>query len=117
MEAESGPGLWYYPVQFGGVHPVVVPFKNFGIFGVTAIMLLFGWIIGRVEVMGRAGGMVRRFVYATFFVASFNWFWYGDMPMIRALMALAGFAVLHQVLVAVRLTAPHGATPARTGTA
>jgi hypothetical protein len=52
-------------------------------------MTLFGWLIGRREVLDGTGGFWARLFYGAFFVGSFNWFWYGDMPFIRVLMAAA----------------------------
>lgn len=96
LQGMSGPGLWYYPLQWGGVHPVVVPFKNFGIWGVYAILMLYGWLIGRVEVAGQQPKFWNRVLYGTFFAGSFNWFWYGDMPFLRALMAAGIVGMLYQ---------------------
>jgi oligosaccharide repeat unit polymerase len=97
LQGMSGPGLWYYPLQWGGVHPVVVPFKNFGIWGVFAILVFYGWLIGRVERSGQRQNFWSRVVYGTFFAGSFNWFWYGDMPFLRALMAAGIVGMLYRL--------------------
>ena len=95
LESLNGPGLWYYPLQWGGVHPVVVPFKNFGPFGVLLVLGMFGFVIARREYWSRLTTFWPRLWYASFFLGSFSWFWYGDMPFIRTLMAagLVGGAV------------------------
>ncbi|MEP6574240.1 MAG: O-antigen polymerase [Gemmatimonadota bacterium] len=103
IEGATGPGLWYYPLQIGGVHPVMVPFKNFGIWGVLLIMFLFGWIIARRELRNPTGEFWPRLMYGAFLVSSFNWFWYGDMPFIRGLMAAAFTGAIFRLLPTVRI--------------
>ncbi len=83
----SAPGLWYYPLQIGGVHPVLVPFRNFGVYGVLGVLTFFGLLIGTVERQFRRSSWRGSFLYGVFFANSFWWFWYGDMPFIRGLMA------------------------------
>lgn len=111
LESENGPGLWYYPLQLGGVHPVVVPFKNFGIFGALFVMMIIGWLIARREYWNRLGTFWSRLMYGTFFVGSFSWFWYGDMPFIRCLMAAAMVGALYRGL---SLLAPERGTGSAT---
>jgi oligosaccharide repeat unit polymerase len=106
LEAASGPGLWYYPLQWGGVHPVIVPFKNFGIWGVFVVLTFFGWLIARRDALNQTGTFWNRLFYGTFFVASFNWFWYGDMPFIRSLMAATILGVGFQVLLNIKKQLP-----------
>ena len=74
-------------VSAGGLHAAVVPFKNFGAVGVMGVLFIYGALIGLAE---RAAGSLKffpRLLWGSVFCASFIWFWYGDMPIIRALMA------------------------------
>lgn len=98
LEATNGPGLWYYPLQWGGVHPVLVPFRNFGIWGVAGIMAMFGWLIGTAERTSARDSFWPRLLYGTVFLGAFNWFWYGDMPFIRTVMAALISGALYQLL-------------------
>jgi hypothetical protein len=112
LEGASGPGLWYYPLQWGGAHPVLVPFKNFGIWGVLVILTFYGWLIGSVDRRGRRTGFWVRIVYGTFFAASFNWFWYGDMPFLRALMAAGIVGLAYRLILVVGNASKRDARPA-----
>lgn len=91
IEPDQGPNFWFTDVSSGGVHIVTVPFKNFHTPGVLLILGFLGFVIGRAEIAGRHPLWPNRLWYATFFVGSAQWFWYGDMPMVRAIMA-AGLA-------------------------
>lgn len=74
-------------VSSGGLHVVIVPFKNFGAFGVLVVLFLYGSLIALLERANRQRTALARFLWASTFCASFIWFWYGDMPIIRAIMA------------------------------
>lgn len=95
IEPDQGPNFWFTDVSSGGVHIVTVPFKNFHTPGVLLILCLIGFVIGRAEIAGRHPLWPNRLWYATFFVGSAQWFWYGDMPIIRAMMASAITAGLY----------------------
>lgn len=86
MEATNGPTWWYSGLSAGGIHPVVVPFKNFGAVGVFVILGIFGFVIVRWEVK-QDSSFQSRLVYGAVITSSFFWFWYGDMNIIRGWMA------------------------------
>jgi len=100
------PGLWYYPLQIGGVHPVVVPFRNFGILGALLVLFLEGLLIGIIERRGRSPAFWDRLVFGAVFVSGFNWFWYGDLPFIRGMLAAGVVGLMVEVALSVRLTRP-----------
>jgi hypothetical protein len=85
VEATSGPTWWYSGLSAGGIHPVVVPFKNFGAVGVFVILGIFGFLIVRWEVK-QDSTFQYRLVYGAVITSSFFWFWYGDMNIIRGWM-------------------------------
>ena len=70
----------------GGLHIVIAPFKNFGMAGALLILFLYGWLVGRLESLNTRGTLAARLLWASTICAGFLWFWYGDMPYVRALM-------------------------------
>lgn len=88
LEGDANPALWYFGlIAAGGMHPVVVPFRNFGIWGVLPIMILCGIFICYCETRNEAGDLSGRLLYGCVATSSMLWFWYGDMNMIRTIMA------------------------------
>lgn len=73
-------------ISSGGLHVVVAPFRNFGAPGVLGVLLLFGLGAGLLERWAMQSGFLARQLWASAICGSFLWFWYGDMPMIRAMM-------------------------------
>lgn len=80
---------WENPagVSSGGLHAVIVPFKNFGALGVMGVLCAFGYLIGRIEIANARGGFLSRLVWGACLASGLHWFWYGDMPFIRAMTA------------------------------
>jgi hypothetical protein len=103
IEADRGPAWWFMGITGGGVHSVVVPFRNFGIFGALAILAVLGAVVTKLDAPTRSLG--RRFLFGVVVAASFKWLWYGDMVLIRALMAALVVWLLYRVLSAPRLQA------------
>jgi hypothetical protein len=97
LEGDANPATWYFGlIAAGGMHPVVVPFKNFGIWGIVPLMFLCGVFICYCETWNEQGTLPARVMYGSVITSSMLWFWYGDMNMIRTLMAWAILVVLHQ---------------------
>jgi hypothetical protein len=97
LEEFQGPNWWFVGIAGGGIHPVAVPFMNFGIFGVFVVLALFGIFIAWVD--NPDASMWRRLLYAGVIAGSFKWFWYGDMTIIRVIMGTAGLRVLYGILL------------------
>jgi hypothetical protein len=74
-------------VSSGGLHIVIPPFKNFGALGVLVVLFVYGTLIALAERANRPDRPLARLLWGSMFCASFIWFWYGDMPIIRAIMA------------------------------
>lgn len=98
---ESWQGLAYEDpahVSAGGLHVVIPSFKNFGAFGVVAVMALYGILFGVLE---RAAAEPFRFfprlLWGSIFCASFLWFWYGEMTAIRAVMAAIILGIMYRL--------------------
>ncbi len=90
LDGPANPARWYNCLMaFGGMHPVVVPFRNFGIWGVLPILFLFGSFICCCEVQNERGCFSTRLLYGCVATASMEWFWYGEMSMIRTLLMWA----------------------------
>ena len=86
FDGEDGPN-WWYEVAGGGIHPVVVPFKNFGIVGVFAVLMLYGGVLCFCELRNVSGVGWHRLLYGSVATSSFLWFWYGDMNIVRGVIA------------------------------
>jgi hypothetical protein len=87
VEATHGPA-WEMHFGRGGTHAMVVPFMNFKSYGVFFVLLLYGFILGKLEMKIRIPhGVKIKLLYASFFVFSPSWFWYGEMFFIRGIMA------------------------------
>jgi hypothetical protein len=102
---ESGQGLASEDpagVSSGGLHVVITPFKNFGALGVLGVLFIYGTLIGLAERANGRGGQLARFLWASAFCASFIWFWYGDMPIIRAVMAVLIFFPFYNLAISSR---------------
>ncbi len=96
MEGDANPATWYFGlIAAGGMHPAVVPFKNFGIWGVIPLMFLFGAFICHCEVRNENGTLNARLMYGCVATSCMLWFWYGDMNMIRTVMGCWILVVMH----------------------
>jgi len=87
---------WWYGIGMGGVHPVVVPYRNFGIVGAFAIPALFGIFFARCELLNTTYQLWPRFLYGAILANSLHWFWYGDMYIIRGVMAAMILTVFYR---------------------
>lgn len=99
LEGDANPAMWYFGlIAAGGMHPVVVPFRNMGIWGVLFMLTLCGCFICYTERNNETGTMSGRMLYGCVATSSMLWFWYGDMNMIRTVMGWAILCGLHQLL-------------------
>lgn len=99
LDGEAHPSGWYAClVSIGGMHPVVVPFRNFGIWGVIPAMFLCGVLISYCEACNRQSMFSDRLLYGFVSTTSMLWYWYGDMNIIRALMAWGILSIAYQFL-------------------
>ena len=97
IDGDANPSMWYHGVTArGGMHPVIVPFRNFGIWGVLFIDMLVGMLIGYCEVGSESRSMARQLLFGFMAASAMRWFWYGDMNIIRTLMGWAIFYVFYQ---------------------
>ncbi len=97
LESDRGPNWWFFGISAGGIHVVVVPFRNFGIGGAFGVLALIGWFIAWVEMRNDGGRFWGRFLFGAMGVVSFSWFWYGDMYLVRILMAVAILGPVYRV--------------------
>ncbi|NJP07359.1 MAG: oligosaccharide repeat unit polymerase [Chloroflexaceae bacterium] len=93
LEGNRGPAWWFVGIGSGGIHIALVPFRNFGIFGVFVIVMIYGWCIAQCELASYRAAVWQRMLYAAMVSTLPLWFWYGDMYIIRVLM-VAALAVL-----------------------
>ena len=93
---ESNPSMWYHGlIAAGGMHPAVVPFRNFGIVGVLIILILEGAFICFCETYNENGTLASRLLYGAIATSCMLWFWYGDMNFIRTVMMWWIVYVMH----------------------
>jgi hypothetical protein len=95
-------------VSAGGLHAVIAPFKNFGAVGVFAILGLYGFLIGRLELSHARGSFLARLMWAAIFCCGLLWFWYGDMAFIRAMMIAALIYLAYRFAIIARHRLPLG---------
>lgn len=98
----AGPA-WEMRYGIGGTHALVVPFMNFGIFGVFFIMMLYGWFLSKIESRMKNNNFYDLLLISVFCISILFWFWYGEMYMVRGLMAYMFAAALYFVFVKIRL--------------
>jgi hypothetical protein len=96
IEPSRGPNWWFFGISAGGIHAVVIPFRNFGMPGAFFVLMLYGWFIAWIEIRNDPRVFWARLLYGATCVGSFFWFWYGDMTMIRALMSAAVVGPLYR---------------------
>jgi hypothetical protein len=96
LETTTGPGWWFIGLTGGGMHPAIVPFHNLGAVGVASILGLFGACTAFVESV-QARHFLLRLLWSALLSSSFLWFWYGEMSMIRSVMAAAGLGLMYQL--------------------
>ena len=80
------------------MHPVVVPFANFGIVGAWLILASIGFI-SSCDNYGDSRVFSHRFFYGTVLCSSMLWFWYGDMNIVRAIMSYVISVVVYKVFL------------------
>lgn len=86
-EEGRGPSWWFVGTYtVGGIHPAVPAFANLAMPGVFLLMVAIGHFTARLDAWAQAGTYRARLYYATVFMGSLHWFWYGDMYLIRAIM-------------------------------
>lgn len=89
LDSSVGPA-WEMRFGIGGTHVLVVPYMNFGVFGVLGVMTLqgafFAWLDRSIQ---KDINFSKIFLFGSFIVIGPHWYWYGDMSLIRGLMAYA----------------------------
>jgi hypothetical protein len=100
LERDSGPNWWFAGLSTGGMHPAVVPFMNFGIWGTFVVLALYGAVIARWDNPNQTRW--RRYLFGAVIASSFKWFWYGDMNIIRGVMGAILLWMMYRVLVSAR---------------
>jgi hypothetical protein len=93
-------------ISAGGLHVVIAPFKNFGITGALCVLFLYGWIGGYLEFVNSRGSLAGRLLWAATLCSGFLWFWYGDMPFIRAIMVAVAIYWMYRVALSLHLRSP-----------
>ena len=96
LDGDDAPNRWF-EVAGGGMHPVVVPFANFGIVGAWLILASIGFFVSSCDNYGDSRIFSHRFFYGTVLCSSMLWFWYGDMNIVRAIMSYMISVVAYKV--------------------
>ena len=98
IEINHGPNFWFTDISAGGIHVVTIPFRNFLAPGALLVMLLYGYLIARWEMIGQRSSWLARLWYGCLFVASAHWFWYGDIAFIREAMIFVMAAAIYGIV-------------------
>lgn len=98
MELHRNPGTWYQGLNAGGMHVVIVPFKNFGIVGALVVMAAIGWLLSVLDRWGAAPDVWSRLAFGSAVTTLLFWFWYGDMNAIRGAMFVLIIGVVYHLL-------------------
>jgi len=98
----AGPA-WEMRYGIGGTHALVVPFMNFGIMGIYLVMLLYGLLLSKIESRLKNNNFYDLLLVGVFCISILFWFWYGEMYMVRGLMAYAFAAILYFAAVKIKL--------------
>jgi len=107
FEAGNNPAWWFAGLSSGGIHMVVLPFLNFGIFGLLPMMAVIGFIFGAIEgAMAHGGGVITRLFYAAAFCTSVKFVWYSEMSLVRSMMAAGLIAAAYHVFAWMRRRYP-----------
>lgn len=95
------PSAWYERYAKGGVHPTLVPYRNFGSVGIFFHFMAYGFLLAWVENRYRGRTVFSILLYCAFLEGGFRWMWYGDLNLIRPLMAAVivyiGFLVVRKI--------------------
>ena len=83
----------------GGMHVVNIPYWNFGVAGAFVILAAWGYFIAVFERMSLSRALLDRILWAATIMSMFRWFWYGDMALIRGLMAAVLVWVTYVILL------------------
>nr|WP_321404163.1 hypothetical protein [uncultured Desulfobacter sp.] len=103
VEGTHGPA-WEMRYGLGGTHAMVVPFMNFSSAGVLVVMFLYGWWVAWIERrMFFYKTPNRELFYGSIIVIAPFWFWYGEMYLIRAVMAYIIVVSIYYVLPKTRI--------------
>jgi hypothetical protein len=106
LDTAANPARWYNClVTQGGMHPAVVPFRNFGVLGPLVIMSLWGGIIGFCELRSEKRTVASRMLLGCMVAGSMVWFWYGDMNLVRTLMIWFSLSLAYRWLATHRVEA------------
>jgi hypothetical protein len=100
-------------ISAGGLHVVIAPFKNFGIAGALCVLFIYGWIGGYLDILNSRGSLAARLLWAATLCSGFLWFWYGDMPFIRAIMIAVAIYWMYRVAISLRWGPRIGLVPPR----
>jgi hypothetical protein len=94
LERTRSPAWLFSDVSSGGCHVAIVPFLNFGWWGVFFVLGLYGWMLGRIDRWADVPDRQHRFTYAATFTFLPLWFWYGEMAAVHGaiIMALSWWA-------------------------
>lgn len=87
----------------GGTHSVVLPFRNFGIFGVFIIMSIWSFIFNRFEINTTKNISVISLTFLSIFTFVLpHWLWFGDKFLINAFIILIVLSYFYKISIMIR---------------
>lgn len=82
----KGPA-WEMRFGIGGTHCFVVPYMDFGLYGVLFFLILYGVIFAFLESLMDYPSVNKRLLYGVLFVCLPFFIWYGELSFIRGIMS------------------------------
>ena len=97
IDSFKGPA-WEMTYGLGGVHAVVLPFRNFGMIGVFFILMLWGCLLVNAEKhFSRALTASSLAFLGVVAMALPHWLWYGEKNIINALIVWLILSLLYRI--------------------
>lgn len=86
VESTRGPA-WEMRYGIGGTHCSVVPYMDFKIYGVLFFHIIYGFCFAFLESLMNRPSLSKRLLYGSIFVSLPFFVWYGELSLIRGIMA------------------------------
>lgn len=88
----------------GGVHATVLPFRNFGLIGVTLVSYLSTLFVIYIEkIQAIRISYFQPFLYISIMAIIPHWVWYGEKPLINGLIYMLLMAWTYKKLLVIKL--------------
>lgn len=98
-DSSQGPA-WEMIFGNGGIHATVLPFRNFGLIGVVAASAIYITLLLIVEKrIAKKYSVLNISMYISVISVLPHWLWYGEKPIINALIYVAIMNMIYHIMV------------------